>query len=715
MLRKRNSRKNSTKNARTAQRLNLESLEARQMLSASGFTPDYIKFLATTKAASSSTNSGYTPAEIRTAYGFSSTASFGSAAANGAGETIAIIDAYNDPNIASDLATFDSAYGIAAPPSFKVVNESGGSTLPSTDSSAGWEVEESLDVEWAHAIAPGANIILVEASSDSDTNLFAAVNYARNLSSVSVISMSWGSDDSTADTANDQALSSEYLVTPSGHQGITFVASTGDEGVANFPAESPNVLAVGGTDVYLNSNNTISSETAWEPQTSDGTTYSGGGGVSKEFSGRDVPDVSYDAGVGYAVYDSFDGTGGWIDVGGTSAGAPQWAALIAIADQGRAAASLGTLNGASQTLAALYAAPAADFHDITVGSTQYESAGPGYDLATGIGTPAANLLIPYLAGYGASTSTGGGTVSAPVSPATYSATAISSSQINLSWSLSSGATGYTIYEFEGTATNQTASSPNVVDVGTVGSSTASYSVTGLAAKTKYAFEIVASNTAGSGTTPWFNTTTQAAAVAIAAPTNAAAIATSSTTATLSWSASAGATGYLIYEKNGSSVTELGSSGTTSVSISGLTPGATESFYVVAYNATSTSAASNVASVTMPKTVALAAPTKVTATATSSTAGTLSWTDSPGATEYAIYYWNGRQAVYLGAVSGSTSSATISGMSAGTTYQFEVVAENSTSSAASGWISLTTPSSTPSKSALEYVLAESETSQTRWVV
>ena len=88
--------------------------------------------------------------------------------------------------------------------------------------------------------------------------------------------------------------------------------------------------------------------------------------------------------------------GGWVDIGGTGAGAPQWAALIAIADQGRAASGLGTLNGASQTLAAIYAAPAADFHDITSGSTQFESAGPGYDLATGLGSPVANLLIPYL-------------------------------------------------------------------------------------------------------------------------------------------------------------------------------------------------------------------------------------------------------------------------------------------------------------------------------
>ena len=112
---------------------------------------------------------------------------------------------------------------------------------------------------------------------------------ARNISAVSVISMSWGSDDNIADQANDQADSTKYLVTPAGHQGITFVASAGDDGVPNFPAESPNVLAVGGTDLYLNSNNTISSETAWEPQKSGGETYSGSGGVSVEFPAATCP------------------------------------------------------------------------------------------------------------------------------------------------------------------------------------------------------------------------------------------------------------------------------------------------------------------------------------------------------------------------------------------------------------------------------------------
>ncbi len=161
--------------------------------------------------------------------------------------------------------------------------------------------------------------MLVEANNASDQNLFAAVNWARQQSGVSVISMSWGSDDSLSNASSDQSLSSNYLVTPTGHQGITFVASAGDDGEPNFPAESPNVLAVGGTDLYLTSSGSITSETAWTPTTSDGQTWSGGGGVSQEFPGRDVPDVAYNAGVGMAVYDTFGPDHGWVSIGGTSA------------------------------------------------------------------------------------------------------------------------------------------------------------------------------------------------------------------------------------------------------------------------------------------------------------------------------------------------------------------------------------------------------------
>ena len=551
--------------------------------------------------------------------------SFGSTAADGKGQTIAIIDAYNDPNITSDLAAFDAKFGIAAPPSFKVVNQSGGTSLPGTDPSQGWEGETALDVEWAHAIAPGANILLVEANSASDSNLFAAVNYARQQAGVSAISMSWGSDDSLSNASTDKSLSNTYLVTPSGHQGITFVASSGDDGHPSFPAESPNVLAVGGTDLYLTSSGAITSETAWTPTTSGGQTWSGGGGVSQEFSGRKVPDVAYNAGVGVAVYDTFGPDHGWVSVGGTSAGAPQWAALVAIADEGRVLAGLGTLNGATQTLAAIYAASASDFHDITSGSTQFQSAGPGYDLATGRGSPVANLLVPYLASYGSSStsggSTGGGTTTtAPTAPANFTAQGVSTSQINLSWSLSSGATSYNVYELENGL---------AVLIGSVGSGVNSFSASGLSASTTYSFEVAAVNSAGSASTSWVQAATLTPSATVTAPTGVNATATSSTVAHVSWNATAGATGYLVYEWNGSQAVQVANvaAGTNSVDISGQSAGATEYFYVTAYNATS-SASSDWVSLVMPAAPAVSAPANVSAKATSSTTGTLSGPHRP---------------------------------------------------------------------------------------
>jgi subtilisin-like proprotein convertase family protein len=347
------------------------------------------------------------PSQIAQAYGINQI-TFGSISGNGAGQTIAIIDAYDDPNAAADLHTFDVQFGLPDPPSFQKLNQSGQtSNYPITDPASGsgntWEVEESLDIEWAHAVAPMASIDLVEANSASYSNLIgAAVNTARNLPGVDVVSMSFGGTEFSGETAYDATFT-----TPLGHPGVTFLSSTGDSGVpAGYPSYSPNVIAVGGTTLYLNGS-TYSSESAWG---------SGGGGISvyesqpsyqkgvvtQSTTKRTAPDVSIDAdpSSGVAIYDSYDfGTAGWISVGGTSMAAPMWAGLIAITDQGRQLASLPSLDGPTQALPALYKLPAADFHDVTTGSNGY-SAGPGYDLATGIGTPIANLLVPALAGVG---------------------------------------------------------------------------------------------------------------------------------------------------------------------------------------------------------------------------------------------------------------------------------------------------------------------------
>ena len=159
----------------------------------------------------------YTPAQIQLAYGFNNI-TFGGVAGNGSGETIAIVDAYDDPNIQSDLNTFDSEFGLPATTVTRV-NETGGTSYPASDSTGGWEFEESLDVEWAHAMAPGASIMLVEASSDSNSDLLAGVQYAA--AHANVVSMSWGGSEFAGETAYD----TQYF----DQAGVTFVASSGDD------------------------------------------------------------------------------------------------------------------------------------------------------------------------------------------------------------------------------------------------------------------------------------------------------------------------------------------------------------------------------------------------------------------------------------------------------------------------------------------------------
>ncbi len=356
--------------------------------------------------------SGYTPAELREAYSFSGIG-------DGTGQTIAIVDAYDDPALldsmgtgfpGSDLAKFDQTFGLPNPPSFIKVNEYGSSTnLPGTDpAGAGnpngnWEVEEALDVEWAHALAPGANIVLVECNSASSADMFQGVMTAAKMSEVSLVSMSWGSSEFSSETSYDTDFT-----TPAGHIAVTFVASAGDQGSpGNYPAYSPNVLAVGGTSLYLSTNGSYGSETAWPDS---------GGGISAfetkpDYQAgipgttcRSIPDVSFDANpsTGVAVYDSYNNTSTtpWEQVGGTSVSAPAWASLIAIANQERISAGSTTLDGESETLPAIYSISSADYDDITSGSNGGFTAGPGYDEVTGLGSPKASALVNDLAAYG---------------------------------------------------------------------------------------------------------------------------------------------------------------------------------------------------------------------------------------------------------------------------------------------------------------------------
>ncbi len=369
--------------------------------------------------------SAKTPAQMRGAYGMgqygAASVTFDSIQGDGTGQTIAIIDAYDYPYAATDLHTFDLQFGLPDPPSLTRVNQTGGSTLPATDphgpnySQGTWEEEAALDIEWSHVMAPKASIILVECNSSGSFDMIGnpntpgtivgGVQWARQAAGVSVISMSFGFAEGAGVTSYDQ-----FLTTPAGHQGITFLASTGDKGApGGYPATSPNVVAVGGTALTV-SGNSYSSESGWSGS---------GGGVSTQenqpayqngtvnaFSTtkRTIPDVSSEAdpnAPGVALCDSWDFNAAgqpWLDgyEGGTSLAAPTWAGMMAVVQQGRALNGLGTMDGFSQTLPRLYQISSADFHDVTTGNNGL-AAGPGYDLVTGRGTPMANLLLPDLA------------------------------------------------------------------------------------------------------------------------------------------------------------------------------------------------------------------------------------------------------------------------------------------------------------------------------
>lgn len=386
-----------------------ETLEQRTLLSATvvGVPQVLIDAAAGADGTTTVPSTALTPSQMRTAYGVNSISLPKVATANGAGQTIAIIDAYNDPNALGDLETFDAQFGLANPPSFKVVNQTGGATLPASDTGDTkpdtWELEESLDIEWTHAIAPGANIILFEANSSSLSDLFTAVQTAKGTAGVSVVSMSFStSGDFNGETSYDS------LFTSNAGQGVTFLGATGDSGGApGFPAVSPNVIGVGGTTLSTTSSGAYLGESAWSGSSGGLSTIESqpsyqSGVVTQSTTRRAAPDVAMDAdpNSGVAVYDSYDGSttgGNWFQVGGTSLATPMWAGLISIVDQGRVANGLGTYDGRTGTLPRLYTLPASDFNAITSGSNNSYSAGSGYNLVTGRGSPIANVLVPALA------------------------------------------------------------------------------------------------------------------------------------------------------------------------------------------------------------------------------------------------------------------------------------------------------------------------------
>ena len=318
----------------------------------------------------SSGPTGLSPAKIQSVYNFPTSLTAGS------GKTVAIVDAYNDPTAESDLGVFDAQYGLPACTTangcFKKVNQTGGTRYPFTNS--GWALEISLDVQWAHAIAPGAKILLVEASSSSFANLLTAENYAKT--HAQYVSNSWGGSEFSGEHSYDS-----YFV----QSGVSFFVSAGDAGLpAEYPSASPNVISVGGTTLNFDTGGNFTSETGWsdggggcsayETATSAQSGFSQYGQVSCGGK-RATPDVSLDAdpNSGVSVYDStkYSGQSGWWQVGGTSASSPMWA--------GRSADAGVVVNSAY-----VYGNNIT-FRDITSGNNG-ASCLTGYDLCSGRGS-----------------------------------------------------------------------------------------------------------------------------------------------------------------------------------------------------------------------------------------------------------------------------------------------------------------------------------------
>jgi subtilase family serine protease len=316
--------------------------------------------------------SGYGPVQFRTGYGLTVTGS--------SSTTIAIVDAYDDPNIESDLGVYSTHYSLpkctAANGCLKKVNQTGGTSYPRKDS--GWALEISLDVQIAHAICPNCKILLVEATSNSFSDLLKAEDYA--VAHARIVSNSWGGREFSGELSYDSHFN---------HLGHPITFSSGDSGYGvEYPASSQYVTAVGGTTLSLNSNNTYKSETVWSGTGSGCSAYEPKPTWQKDAGcvRRTAVDVAADANpsTGAAVYDSlgYSGRSGWFQVGGTSLSSPLVAGVYALAGN-----ASSTVDGSYPYSHKLY------LHDVTSGSngncggSYLCTAKTGYDGPTGNGTP----------------------------------------------------------------------------------------------------------------------------------------------------------------------------------------------------------------------------------------------------------------------------------------------------------------------------------------
>jgi subtilase family serine protease len=392
----------------------------------------------------------YNPNQLENAYGMPLLYRAG---LTGAGQTIAIVDSFGSPTIQSDLATFDSETGLPAPPSFTIIQPDGAVPPydPNDADSVGWAEESSLDVEYAHAMAPGANILLVETPVDETEGItglpqmMAAENYVINNRLAGVITQSFGATEQTfTGAAQIVALHNSAYLNAEAHD-VTVLAASGDAGATDYelngldffpyraidwPSSDPLVTSVGGTQLHLNAFGARTApDNVWNDQALFGSPASGGGGQSTVFSrpsyqnsvwnvvgaSRGTPDLSMSAAVdgGANVYLGFTSVSqgispGWYIIGGTSEASPLFSGIVAIADQA-AHHWLGLINPTLYLFGDQ--SPFAGITDITSGNNSVTftnsdnvtytvngfNAVRGYDMASGLGTANGPFLVAELA------------------------------------------------------------------------------------------------------------------------------------------------------------------------------------------------------------------------------------------------------------------------------------------------------------------------------
>ena len=381
------------------------------------------------------------PQEMHNAYNITPLLNAGFA---GRDQTIVIIDAIGSPTIANDLKVFDAGYGLPDPPSFQIVAPLGTAKFdPKNLDDQAWAFETSLDVEWAHAIAPDAKIVLATSPVDETQGvqgmpeLLAVEKFVLDHHMGQIFSQSWGATENTLffDAAGKKVLNDfEAFYARATAEHVSLLASAGDDGTSNFdiegntfskptvifPSSSPLVTAVGGTSLKADPNGNYQSETVWNDSTTTAKATAGGisqffsepayqnallpAPVQKQLNGfRGLPDIAYNAdpaGSSVLAFCSFlPGQSGFYLFGGTSEGVPQWSGLIAIANQ-IAHHPMGFLNPLLYVLGNVK--DAGIFHDITVGNNSGVrgvpgfNATPGWDLVTGWGTPNADVLVHAL-------------------------------------------------------------------------------------------------------------------------------------------------------------------------------------------------------------------------------------------------------------------------------------------------------------------------------